>query len=209
AVCAVAYMLWEDFQTRERNASSSPEPTHAMESAPPPVAHIEPNTSGSAAEAEGETTPTAAGPADTQSPAAGTASTDAGVAGSPIAPAPGWVTSPAGASSTAPGETASTATVHGSGDREIRLSANALTWVRVRDGDRTVYVGTIDAGQSRVIRVSDTAQILTGNAGGLSVVWQGNDVGRIGPAGQVRTVTLTPAGASIQAPAPKTPQDGR
>src|SRR5690606_20085750 len=73
AVCAVAYMLWEDFQTRERNASSSPEPTHAMESAPPPVAHIEPNTSGSAAEAEGETTPTAAGPADTQSPAAGTA----------------------------------------------------------------------------------------------------------------------------------------
>src|SRR5690606_9166986 len=36
AVCAVAYMLWEDFQTRERNASTSPEP--AIESTPTPVA---------------------------------------------------------------------------------------------------------------------------------------------------------------------------
>jgi hypothetical protein len=81
--------------------------------------------------------------------------------------------------------------------------------VRVRDGEKTVYVGTIDAGQSRVIRVGETAQILTGNAGGLSVTWQGSDVGKIGPVGQVRTVTLTPEGVSIQAPAPKTPPEGR
>lgn len=207
AVCAVAYMLWEDFQTRERNASTSPEPV--IESTPTPVSQNAPDTSGSVVEAEGETSSTTVGPVGAQPPTTDTAPTDARFTSSPIAPGSRGETAPAAASSTAPDEAAQTATVHGSGDREIRLSANALTWVRVRDGEKTVYVGTIDAGQSRVIRVSDTAQILTGNAGGLSVVWQGNDVGRIGPAGQVRTVTLTPAGASIQAPAPKSPPDGR
>ena len=208
AVCAVAYMIWEDAQSRERSGANTPEVTKTTESQPAPVAQAKPTVSEETASepsVSSVTPPTpsaAATPADTAPPAV------PGIATPVATPAPAAELTPTSAPPPTPSGASPAPTVHGSGSREIRLSANALTWVRVRDGEKTVYVGTIDAGQSRVIRVSETAQILTGNAGGLNVVWQGSDVGKIGPVGQVRTVTLTPAGASIQAPAPKTPQEG-
>ncbi len=204
AVCAVAYMIWEDSQTRERNVSSAPEATQTTESPSVPVAQVKPEV---APESPGEESTTAPGPSDS-SPGETSPPVEPGPATPPATLAPLPVTPPATAATPASGEVSPAPTVHGSGERELRLSASALTWVRVRDGEKTVYVGTIDAGQSRVIRVGANAQILTGNAGGLSVVWQGSDVGKIGPVGQVRTVTLTPEGASIQAPAPKTPTEG-
>ena len=216
AVCAVAYMIWEDFQTRERNASTAAQVSQPAESPIAPAAQAEPVSTEAptgTADASGASLTTTPPAAEAAPPA------EPGVtAANPTAPATPTAT-PSGAAAPSeaatavatppPPAAASPATVLGSGNREIRLSANTLTWVRVRDGEKTVYVGTIDAGQSRVIRVGETAQILTGNAGGLSVTWQGSDVGKIGPVGQVRTVTLTPEGVSIQAPAPKTPPEGR
>lgn len=206
AVCAVAYMIWEDFQNRERNAANASEATQTTESQSVPVPQAAPES------AEAPPTDTAAGNgaglAATPSTAEEAQPTEPSVAPTTTASTPAPETAAPVAAAPASAEPSPT-TVHGSGGREIRLSASALTWVRVRDGEKTVYVGTIDAGQSRVIRVGETAQILTGNAGGLSVVWQGSDVGKIGPIGQVRTVTLTPEGASIQAPAPKAPPEGR
>jgi cytoskeletal protein RodZ len=196
AVCAVAYMFWEDFQVRQRQESAVATEPPIVTPAPPPATST-PSTAETAPETistpqtestESATPPTAEAPENTQT-----------ASGAPVeqsAPAPDAEPVKPAAPST---------TTHGSGSRELRLTADSLTWVRVREGDRTVYIGTIEAGQSRVIRVSDGAQVLTGNAGSLKVVWQGSDVGRIGPAGQVRTVILTPDGFSIQAPAPKTP----
>lgn len=205
AVCAVAYMIWEDSQTRDRSVSSATEATQTTESPSVPVAQVKPEV---APESTAEQSAVEPGPSD--SSLAGTSlPAETGLATPPATPAALPETPPATAAAPASGEASPVPTVLGSGERELRLSASALTWVRVRDGEKTVYVGTIDAGQSRVIRVGANAQILTGNAGGLSVVWQGSDVGKIGPVGQVRTVTLTPEGASIQAPAPKTPPEGR
>jgi cytoskeletal protein RodZ len=196
AVCAVAYMFWEDFQVRQRQeAAIATEPP--IVTPPPSPAPVAPSSAETAPgtnaaplseSSQSSAAPAAEAPGNTQTAAA-----------APSEQAP----PPPDAEPAKPA--AATTTTHGSGSRELRLTADSLTWVRVREGDRTVYIGTIEAGQSRVIRVSDGAQVLTGNAGSLKVVWQGSDVGRIGPSGQVRTVILTPDGFTIQAPAPKTP----
>ncbi|MCZ2155411.1 MAG: DUF4115 domain-containing protein [Bryobacterales bacterium] len=211
AVCAVAYMSWEEFQSRERNSPAvadttsierpAAEPEHSEPTGATQAEPGSPNTSETASASPSgevvtipESTPSAAAaqPVGSPAPSASAETT----ARTPLEP----VTA---AAATAP------ETTHGSGPSEIRLSASALTWVRVRDGEKIIYMGTIDAGQSKIMRVSGSAQILTGNAGGLNVVWQGSDVGKIGPVGQVRTVFLTPEGVSIQAPAPKTAPEGR
>jgi cytoskeletal protein RodZ len=197
AVCAVAFMFWEEFQTRQRQESVSSEPPVVRTTPPPATAsEITPpaseSTSDTTAASEQPSPPVAA------TPQSASITETAASASLPEGPAPPAATEAPRA------ETPST-TTHGSGSRELRLTADALTWVRVREGDRTIYMGTIDAGQSRVIRVAEGAQVLTGNAGSLKVFWQGSDVGKIGPSGQVRTVILTPEGFSIQAPAPKTP----
>lgn len=203
AVCAVAYMFWEDFQTRQRQESAIATEPPIVTPAPPPAAvppqagdpsltAAQPSPDDASA-SEGESASNAETPS-TETPAPIQPNSGAASQVSAVEPAPDPAKPPV-----------PSITTHGSGTRELRLSAESLTWVRVREGDRTVYMGTIEAGQSRVIRVSDGAQVLTGNAGSLKVVWQGSDVGRIGPSGQVRTVILTPDGFSIQAPAPKTP----
>ncbi|MDZ7638339.1 MAG: DUF4115 domain-containing protein [Bryobacterales bacterium] len=198
AVCAVAYMFWEDYQNRDRSAPGVAAPETAGSRESPALEATAPGTPEAVegSNSPEETMASGTGPVDALGSAAATGTPPTSSASSPAPDA-------ANPSAATAAEASPQSTVHGSGDREIRLSANSLTWVRVREGDRVLYVGTIDAGQSRLIRVGENAQILTGNAGGLNVVWQGNDVGKIGPSGQVRTVTLTPQGASIQAPAPK------
>jgi cytoskeleton protein RodZ len=189
-------MFWEDFQVRQRQEAAIATEPPIVTPAPAPAA-VTPSSTEPAPEStsppQGESTESDATPAP--EPPGNTQSASA-VPSEQAPPPPG--AEPAKAPAAA-------ATTHGSGSRELRLTADSLTWVRVREGERTVYIGTIEAGQSRVIRVSDGAQVLTGNAGSLKVVWQGSDVGPIGPSGQVRTVILTPDGFSIQAPAPKTP----
>lgn len=203
AVCAVAYMSWEEFQSRERNAAPVADASNFEPRGVTPVeqaGQARPSQDIPAA-TEGDT---AQPPLGTPAPSADArAAGDAASGDAPPSGAPAAAASKPPLESVAADKAVPSETVYGSGPREIRLSASALTWVRVREGEKIVYMGAIEAGQSRVVRVGESAQILTGNAGGLSVVWRGDDVGRIGPVGQVRTVLLTPEGASVQAPAPK------
>jgi hypothetical protein len=44
---------------------------------------------------------------------------------------------------------------------------------------------------TKVFEGHDTAKIKTGNAGGLTVTFNGKEIGRLGERGQVRTVLFT------------------
>ncbi len=206
AVCAVAYTFWEDFQNRDQRASPQTQAPLLNETAQNPGGAEQTPANEAGSDASGsDTTPDQT--ASSNDPAALPGSSDT-PGSSPAVNSPTNQTD-AETKPTTPAEAPSTPelSVHGSGSRELRLSAKSLTWVRVREGTRTIYVGTIDVGQTKLIRVNEGAQILVGNAGGLNVVWQGSDIGQVGPSGQIRTVTLTPEGSSIQAPAPRTPSD--
>jgi hypothetical protein len=74
----------------------------------------------------------------------------------------------------------------------LELRASEDVWVQVSiDG-----VGVLDAvlgpGQSRSFEGQRSAQLVIGNAGGLSVMWNGSDLGSLGAIGQVRRLSFTP-----------------
>jgi cytoskeleton protein RodZ len=77
------------------------------------------------------------------------------------------------------------------GKISVNLSAKEKTWVSVVSDGKTVFSGVLDASQTKEIASDENARLLTGNAAGLDVVWNGKPIGPIGPRGQVRIVVFT------------------
>jgi cytoskeletal protein RodZ len=76
----------------------------------------------------------------------------------------------------------------------VELSAIERTWLSiVADGHET-FTGILEATDTKVLEGHDIARVRTGNAGGLSVVYNGKAIGSLGPRGQVRTVVFTRTG---------------
>lgn len=84
----------------------------------------------------------------------------------------------------------------------LNLSAREDTWVSVTADGKTVFVGILTPNETKTLGSKEFLRIRTGNAGGLGVVWNGKDIGSIGPSGQVRTVVLTPDNYRISVPKP-------
>ncbi len=73
----------------------------------------------------------------------------------------------------------------------IELSAIEPTWLSiVADGKRT-FSGILGRTQTKVLEGHDIARIHTGNAGGVSVVFNGKAIGTLGLRGQVLTAVFT------------------
>jgi hypothetical protein len=60
----------------------------------------------------------------------------------------------------------------------------------MEDGKQT-FSGVLDPEQTKVLEGHEMARIRTGNAGGISCVFNGRSIGPLGPRGQVRTVVFT------------------
>jgi cytoskeleton protein RodZ len=73
----------------------------------------------------------------------------------------------------------------------LRLTAIEPTWVSVVADGKTVYSGVLQPSESRSID-GKTAKLTTGNAGGLSVEFNGKSIGAVGDRGQVRVVMFSP-----------------
>lgn len=192
AVCAVAYTLWEEYEISRGRQEAASAPAlappvstagaQATDGAADPAAPVDPAETAVSPEIGNQvavTPPTATPDSSDRSEI-----TTSGEAAPPIDPAAGGAEP----------------RVHGTGARELRLSASAPVWVQAREGDRTVFVGVLQPGETRILRLQEGGRLLVGNAGGLSLVWQGEDSGAVGPVGQVRIVTLTPEGLSVTAP---------
>jgi cytoskeletal protein RodZ len=73
----------------------------------------------------------------------------------------------------------------------IELSAVERTWLSIVADGRQSFTGTLESDETKVLAGHDTARIRTGNAGGVSVVFNGRPIGPLGPRGQIRTVLFT------------------
>ncbi len=77
------------------------------------------------------------------------------------------------------------------GSFRIEISAIERSWLSVTADGKTAFTGVLRPKQTKILEEHDTARIKTGNAGGLSCVFNGKVIGRLGPRGQARTVVFT------------------
>ncbi|MGH9629359.1 MAG: helix-turn-helix domain-containing protein, partial [Bryobacteraceae bacterium] len=72
----------------------------------------------------------------------------------------------------------------------VDLAATKSTWVSLSSDGKVVFSGTLSPGDTRSLEGSESAKLLTGNADGLDVRWNGKAIGRIGRRGQVKLVVF-------------------
>jgi|SRR5271165_1751780 len=83
----------------------------------------------------------------------------------------------------------------------VELAAVERTWVSVVSDGKSIFSGILDADQTKVFEGHESARLKTGNAGGVHVMFNGREIGALGPHGQVRTVVFTPDNFEIVDPA--------
>lgn len=79
------------------------------------------------------------------------------------------------------------------GDDGFRIEVSAVepTWLSIMADGRRSFTGTLESEQTKVLEGHETARIKTGNAGGVTVIFNGRPIGSLGPRGQIRTVLFT------------------
>lgn len=121
---------------------------------------------------------------------------------------------PAPAASPAPAEPApategpapvAAAPAQPNGPVRVILRATELSWVGVWQGQKVLFGDLIHPGETRGFGSEDKLRVRLGNAGGVTVEWNGRVIPQPGPRGQVRMLDFWSDGyALVQPPAPKT-----
>lgn len=74
----------------------------------------------------------------------------------------------------------------------VAVSLSERSWLSVVADGRTVYEGTADSGYEETWTAENSLEFTTGNAGGVSFSFNGEDPVVLGESGAVRTLNLTP-----------------
>ncbi len=185
--CGTVFWLWQSAQLQSSAASSNgpapaaapavqtPQPKPPVSEAVSPPAAQPTNGDAKVDPAKSESTPTVA-PALSQSSLPETA-----------APSP------------------SSTTAQTLGKLNLSVTAKEDVWLRLRVDGKVVTERKLDPGETVTIAGDESASIFTGNAGGLTVRFNGSDIGIVGPRGQVRTVEFTRDAFKIVEPQKKPP----
>ncbi len=80
------------------------------------------------------------------------------------------------------------APVVSSGAVRVIVRATDLSWLGVWQGRKFLFGDLLRSGEVRGFGADDVLRLKIGNAGGVSVQWNGQDLPPFGPRGQVRTV---------------------
>lgn len=64
----------------------------------------------------------------------------------------------------------------------------ARCWIRVEQDNELSFTGTVNRGETKIFRADEKLLIKVGDAGVLSVLYNGKDIGSIGPKGKVLTL---------------------
>jgi transcriptional regulator with XRE-family HTH domain len=73
----------------------------------------------------------------------------------------------------------------------LKIAAVEKAWLSIDTDGRNIYSGLLEAADTKELEGRDSARIRTGNAGGLTVTFNGRQLGVLGDRGQVRTVLFT------------------
>ncbi|HVT94274.1 MAG TPA: RodZ domain-containing protein [Bryobacteraceae bacterium] len=74
----------------------------------------------------------------------------------------------------------------------LNLAASEMTWLSVSADGRSVFSGVLQPKERKKLGAVERAKLVVGNAGGLTVEWNGKLIGTLGKRGQVRVVNFTP-----------------
>jgi cytoskeleton protein RodZ len=85
----------------------------------------------------------------------------------------------------------------------VALTAEEPVWISAHADGKQLYSVLLNPNESRTIEAKENVVLRLGNAGGISVKWNGQPVGSLGGKGQARTVQFTPGGFQIVAAPPK------
>jgi len=86
------------------------------------------------------------------------------------------------------------------GMMSLNIAATEKTWIEVTADGKRIFMGVLEPGQSQSVNTTESARMVVGNAGGVTVQKAGRDIGPIGPRGQVRVVRLTRDQVEIMEP---------
>jgi cytoskeleton protein RodZ len=177
-VCSGVYRWWQRpvRQVAARDAQPAPNVVSAAQPAPP-LAQPAENPPVAAAQSAGE--PAAAPPAS--APAA------AGTPSQP--PAEPSATPPAPATAPDPNATL-----------RVGVTAGAVVWIRAEVNGKTLFEGTLQPQESRTFEAVGQMKVRLGNAGGVTMTFNGKPIGPLGPKGQIRNVQFTSGGFQIVSP---------
>jgi hypothetical protein len=92
---------------------------------------------------------------------------------------------------------------NGSAAVHVVVTAKEACWARIIADGKVLFAGVLNPGETRTVSAATEVNLRAGNAAGLAVKLNGNDVPPLGPEGQVRTMSLTPTGAHVIAPNPE------
>ncbi len=98
-------------------------------------------------------------------------------------------THPSPAASEAPISTPAEPAVQGI---NLELAASEACWLRITVDDQPMMEETLQPGESRQYTANEKAVLVLGNAGGVSMVYNGQEMGLAGDSGQVMTLTFPP-----------------
>jgi len=86
-----------------------------------------------------------------------------------------------------------TASIPGAPVQLVVRVESGRSWVRVSDiADVEIFEGILTAGDEQTFSDSSTLNVVVGNAGAVSIVHNGVDLGRVGTEGQVVTLSFDP-----------------
>ncbi len=74
---------------------------------------------------------------------------------------------------------------------QVEISGIERSWLALAADGRPIFSGFLEADQTKILRAHEVGRIRTGNAGGVSLVFNGKPIGVAGPRGQIRTVVFT------------------
>jgi hypothetical protein len=77
---------------------------------------------------------------------------------------------------------------------QVSLTAHQAAWVQVSADGRITFIGTLQPNETKEVSAAEQVNVLTGNAGALTISLNGKTLESIGPLGQVREVRLTAEG---------------
>jgi transcriptional regulator with XRE-family HTH domain len=80
----------------------------------------------------------------------------------------------------------------------LELAITERTWLSVMADGKTAYSGVLEPLQTKILEGQDSAKLKTGNAGGVTVIFNGKMLGPIGPHGTKRVVFFSKTGYEIR-----------
>jgi cytoskeletal protein RodZ len=89
----------------------------------------------------------------------------------------------------------------------IELTASSEAWVSIYSGDKQLFTGVLEAEETKIIPVPGPVQIRVGDAGAVSLRWNGKALGPVGRDGQIKVVRISGDGnmEQVEAQQPAAP----